>query len=283
MAKIIDGKELARQIRDEVKREVSELAAKRGVVPKLAVVLVGDDPGSQIYVRNKEKACAEVGIVGETKRLPSTVKQGELNDLIKLLNADSSVDGILVQLPLPKGLDPEAALIEISPKKDVDGLHPMNLGKLLRGEKPFFLPCTPHGCLKMILSTGVGIKGKEAVIVGRSNIVGKPMALLLLQEHATVTICHSRTRNLKEVCLRGDILVAAVGSPSLVKGEMVKEGAVVIDVGMNRLPEKLVGDVDYESASKRAGFISPVPGGVGPMTIALLLRNTLEAAKRRGQ
>jgi methylenetetrahydrofolate dehydrogenase (NADP+)/methenyltetrahydrofolate cyclohydrolase len=278
MGEIIDGKALALRIRGGVAEQVKKLKAGKGVDPKLSVVLVGDDPASQVYVRNKEKACAEAGIVSETHRIASSVKQKELIELIRKLNRERSVHGVLVQLPLPKHIDPVAVLNEISPDKDVDGLHPVNMGKLLKGEALRFVPCTPQGIMAMILSTGTEIKGKEAVVVGRSNIVGKPVALLLLKEHATVTICHSRTRDLGEVVRRADILIAAVGSPRIIHGDMVKEGAVVIDVGMNRVEGKLVGDVDYEKARERASFITPVPGGVGPMTIAMLLKNTLTAA-----
>lgn len=281
MAKIIDGKALAKKIRDEVKIDVARLKERKGIIPKLAVVLVGEDPPSQIYVRNKERACAEVGIASEARRIPSSIKQKELVDLIKTLNNDETISGILVQLPLPQGLDETEALNEIKEEKDVDGLHPTNMGKLLKGEDPLFIPCTPQGIMELILSTGVEIKGKEAVVIGRSNIVGKPAAILLLQSHATVTICHSRTKDLGEVVKRADILVAAVGSPAIVHGKMVKEGAIVIDVGTNRVGEKLVGDVDYESANQRAAYITPVPGGVGPMTIAMLLKNTYKAAERQ--
>jgi methylenetetrahydrofolate dehydrogenase (NADP+)/methenyltetrahydrofolate cyclohydrolase len=281
MAGIINGKMIAEGIRREIKAQAAELKAKSNLTIKLAVVLVGDDPGSQIYVRNKERACHEVGIEGMTIRLSSTTNQRELNETIAELNRDKAVDGILVQLPLPKPLSPEEALLKIAPEKDVDGLHPLNLGKLLRGEVPFFLPCTPSGCMELILSTGQKIEGKEAVIVGRSNIVGKPMALMLLKENATVTVCHSKTKDLAAVCRRADILVAAIGVPEFIKGEMVKAGATIVDVGMNRLPEGLVGDVEFKSASQKAGYITPVPGGVGPMTIAMLLKNTLLAAKRK--
>ncbi|MFH1347662.1 MAG: bifunctional methylenetetrahydrofolate dehydrogenase/methenyltetrahydrofolate cyclohydrolase FolD [Candidatus Margulisiibacteriota bacterium] len=280
MVQIIDGKAIAMKIREGVGEEVKKLKDSKGIVPKLCVVLVGDDPASQVYVRNKEKACAKAGIISDTRRLPSTIKQKELIDIVKSLNSDKSVHGILVQLPLPKGLDPIAALDEISPEKDVDGLHPLNMGKLLRGEEPLFFPCTAHGIMELILSTGIEIKGKEAVVVGRSNIVGKPAALLLLQRHATVTICHSRTRDLGEVTRRADILVASVGSPGIVHGDMVKNGSIVIDVGVNRVGEKLVGDVDFDSAKGKAAYITPVPGGVGPMTIAMLLKNTLLAAEK---
>jgi methylenetetrahydrofolate dehydrogenase (NADP+)/methenyltetrahydrofolate cyclohydrolase len=280
MAEIIDGKGIAKRIRGEVAVAVEQLKSKKGIRPKLCVVLVGDDPASQIYVRGKEKACAEAGIVSDVHRLPSSIKQKELIELIKSLNKDKSVHGILVQLPLPKGLDPIAALNEISVEKDVDGLHPVNMGKLLRGEDPLFIPCTPQGIMELILSTGTEFKGKEAVVVGRSNIVGKPIALLLLQKHATVTICHSRTRDLGEVCRRADILVASVGSPRIIHGDMFKEGSIVIDVGVNRVEGKLVGDVDFDTAKAKSAYITPVPGGVGPMTIAMLLKNTLKAAKR---
>lgn len=280
MAQIIDGKIIAKRIRDEVAAQVRGLSVKGKEIPKLAVVLAGDDPGSQIYVRNKEKACAEVGIPSEVRRIPASVKEKELIDVVRQLNRDRSVHGILVQLPLPRGVDEKNVLDEISPEKDVDGLHPLNMGKLLKGEDPLFVPCTPQGVMELILSTGIEIKGKEAVVVGRSNIVGKPVSILLLQNHATVTICHSRTRDLGEVTRRAEILVAAVGSPGIIHGEMIREGAVVIDVGMNRVGEKLAGDVDFETAKERAGFLTPVPGGVGPMTIAMLLRNTLKAGQR---
>ena len=279
MVQIIDGKAIAMKIREGITEEVKKLKDSKGIIPKLCVVLVGDDPASQVYVRNKEKACAKAGMISDTRRLPSTIKQKELIDIVKSLNSDKSVHGILVQLPLPKGLDPIAALNEISPEKDVDGLHPLNMGKLLRGEEPLFLPCTAHGILELILSTGVEVKGKEVVVVGRSNIVGKPVALLLLQQHATVTICHSRTSDLGEVTRRADILVASVGSPGIIHGDMVKNGSIVIDVGVNRVGDKLVGDVDFAAAKDKAAYITPVPGGVGPMTIAMLLKNTLFAAK----
>lgn len=279
MVQMIDGKAIAKRIREEVAAEVANLKQNFGVTPKLSVVLVGDDPASQMYVRNKEKACAEVGISSEVRRIPASIKGKELMDIVRQLNQDRSVHGILVQLPLPGGIDEAKIIEEVSPAKDVDGLHPLNMGKLLKGENPRFIPCTPQGVIELILSTGIEIKGKEAVVVGRSNIVGKPVAILLLQRHATVTICHSRTCNLGEVTRRADILIAAVGSPNLIHGDMIKEGAVVVDVGINRVGEKLVGDVDFESARERAGYLTPVPGGVGPMTIAMLLKNTLTAAK----
>jgi methylenetetrahydrofolate dehydrogenase (NADP+)/methenyltetrahydrofolate cyclohydrolase len=280
MGKIIDGKARALEIREMLAKEVAELKTRKGIVPKLCVVLVGDDPASQVYVRNKEKACEKAGMISETHRLPATIKQSNLINLVKKLNNDSTVHGILVQLPLPIGLDPIAALNEISPEKDVDGLHPMNMGKLLRGEDPAFISCTPQGILDLILSTGTEIKGKKAVIVGRSNIVGKPIALLLLQNHATVTICHSRTPDLGAEVKIADILVASVGCPGIIRGEMVKKGSIVIDVGVNRVGDKLQGDVDFDGAKERAAYITPVPGGVGPMTIAMLLKNTLLGAKR---
>jgi methylenetetrahydrofolate dehydrogenase (NADP+) / methenyltetrahydrofolate cyclohydrolase len=283
MVKIINGKEMAAKIRGELKVEVEKIVREKKFTPKLDVILVGDDPGSQIYVRNKEKACQEVGISSETHRLPATTKQGELNGLIQRLNQDKKVNGILVQLPLPKGLDPIAALNLIDPAKDVDGIHPLNMGNLLRGEKPLFLPCTPSGIMEMVLSTGVSLEGKTAVVVGRSNIVGKPIAVMLLQKNATVTVCHSKTRDLAETVRSGDVVVAAVGSPELVRGEMIKEGAIVIDVGMNRVGDRWVGDVDYDGASKKAAYLSPVPGGVGPMTIAMLLKNTVLSAERAGR
>ena len=280
MVKIIDGKAIALSIREDLAKEVAALKKDKGLVPKLVVILVGEDPASQVYVRNKEKACEKAGILGETKRLPAKTSQNELESLIKTLNKDKSVHGILVQLPLPKGLDPIAALNVINPAKDVDGLHPLNMGKLLRGEDPLFSACTPSGIMELILSTGQEIKGKNAVVVGRSNIVGKPMAIMLLAKHATVTICHSRTKNLPEITKNADILVASVGSTHIIQGNMVKNGAIVIDVGMNRLNGKLVGDVEFDTAKEVAGYITPVPGGVGPMTIAMLLKNTLISAKR---
>ena len=278
MAQIIDGKSIAAKARSEVKAEVLKFISTGGPRPKLAVVLAGDDPASQVYVRNKERGCAEVGMASEVRRLPASTRQRDLIDIVRQLNADKGVHGILVQLPLPTGLNEREALDEVDPRKDVDGLHPLNMGKLLKGDDSGFVPCTPQGVIEIILSTGIDLAGKAAVVVGRSNLVGKPMALLLLQNNATVTICHSRTVNLGEVTKRADILVAAVGSPRIIHGEMIKQGAVVVDVGPNRVGDKLVGDVDFDSAEERAAFITPVPGGVGPMTIALLLRNTLKAA-----
>lgn len=277
-AKIIDGKLIAKGIRGQICDEIGKLRQAHLPVPKLAVILAGDDPASQIYVRNKERACQEVGMLSEVVRMPASVSQEALRAEIERLNRDLSVHGILVQLPLPKGLDEGAALNAISPAKDIDGLNTFNMGKLIKGEKDGFVPCTPQGIIELILSTGTSIEGKEAVVVGRSNIVGKPTALLLLQKNATVTLCHSRTQNLGTVTRRAEILVAAVGSPGIIRAEMVKVGAVVIDVGTNRAGEKLLGDVDFEAVKEKAGYLSPVPGGVGPMTIAMLLKNTLKAA-----
>ncbi len=279
-AKIISGKEIAAQVRSELKREIEELKARAGVTPGLTVVLVGENPASLVYVRNKVKACEEVGIRSTQHKLPDTTTQAELLGLIRDLNASKDVHGILVQLPLPKQIDEEVILEEISPSKDVDGFHPYNMGRLMIGN-PLLQPCTPFGVMRLIDSTGIDLSGKEAVVVGRSNIVGKPMAMMLLRRNATVTICHSKTKDLSERVRKADVVVAAVGRAEFVKGDWIKEGAVVIDVGINRTPEgRLVGDVDFEGASERAGFITPVPGGVGPMTIAMLLKNTVEAAKR---
>ena len=277
---IIDGKALAKQKRVEMTQIVQELKAM-GVTPGLAVVLVGEDPASEIYVRNKHKACEEVGIYSRVIKLPEDTKEEDLLKLIDELNQDSALDGILVQLPLPKQIDSDKVIERILPNKDVDGFHPVNAGKLLTGQAGF-VSCTPLGILELIKSTGIDISGKEAVVIGRSNIVGKPVAHLLLQENATVTICHSKTKNLKEVCQRADILVAAIGKPQLITADYVKEGAVVIDVGINRLPDgKLVGDVAFETVKEKASYITPVPGGVGPMTITMLLSNTLLSAKNR--
>ncbi len=275
--KIISGKAVASRVKNELRIEVEKLK-EEGIVPGLVVVLVGEDPASLIYVRNKERTCKELGINSWVERLPATIEKDELLQLIKKLNADPKVNGMLVQLPLPKHFPEEEVTNLISPEKDVDGFHPVNLGRLMRGQEGA-LPCTPAGVMELIRESGVEIAGKECVVVGRSNIVGKPMFHLLLKEHGTVTVCHSRTRNLGEICRRADILVVAVGKPGLINGEMIKPGAVVIDVGMNRLESgKVVGDVDYDSALKVAGAITPVPGGVGPMTIAMLMKNTVKAA-----
>lgn len=278
-ATIIDGKAMAAQVREQVKREAEELAG-RGIVPGLTVVLVGDDPASQIYVRNKAVSCEKVGFRSEVIRLPADTSEADLLELIDGLNRNPAVHGILVQLPLPGHINEEKVLLAISPDKDVDGFHPVNVGNLSIG-RDAFLPCTPAGCIDMIRSTGMDITGKHAVVIGRSNIVGKPMAMLLLRENATVTVCHSRTENIAEIARQADILVAAVGRTRLVKRDWVKPGAVVIDVGMNRLENgKLAGDVDFDDVREVAGHLTPVPGGVGPMTIAMLLKNTLVAAKR---
>ncbi len=278
MAEIISGKVIAGIIKEEVKLDVERLKAK-GIHPKLCVVLVGGDPASQIYVNNKEKACAETGLLSEIFRLPAEASQEEIIELISKLNEDKGVHGILLQLPIPKGLDEKKILDRISPKKDVDGLHTENMGRLLKGEKGAFVPCTPNGVMRMLLSTGISVEGKEAVVIGRSNIVGKPMALLLLNANATVTMCHSKTKDLPSIVKRGDIVVAAIGKSKFVKGDWIKEGAVVVDVGMNRTPEGLFGDVDFESAKEKASYITPVPGGVGLMTVAMLLKNTIASAE----
>ncbi|WP_447977816.1 bifunctional methylenetetrahydrofolate dehydrogenase/methenyltetrahydrofolate cyclohydrolase FolD [Candidatus Nitrospira bockiana] len=279
-ARLIDGKALAQTIRERIGKEVAELVAKTGVRPGLAAILVGDDPASKLYVKNKQKACDAAGIYVDEHKLPATTTQAELLALIDKVNRDPKVHGILVQLPLPKQIDSKVILDAVTPAKDADGFHPCNIGRLVEGN-PTFVPCTPKGVIKMIESTGVSIEGKRAVVVGRSNIVGKPAALLLLHRHATVTVCHSKTKDLPAVCREADLLVVAIGKARFVTADMVKPGAVVIDVGVNRLDDgTFVGDVDFGPVSERAGWISPVPGGVGPMTIAMLLDNTLESAKR---
>ena len=279
MLKLIDGKQLAQKRREEIKRTVEQLKAK-GIVPGLAVVLVGEDAASQIYVRNKEKACEEVGFYSEVYRLPESTSQEELLQLIKRLNHDEKIHGLLVQLPVPAHIDEKAVIHAMDARKDVDVFLPENLGSLLIGE-PAFEPCTPKGCIDLIKQTGIEITGKKAVVVGRSNIVGKPVAMMLLRENATVTICHSKTKNLKEELLTADIVVAAVGKSNFITGDMIKDGAVVIDVGMNRLENgKLTGDVDQASLEGRDCWLTPVPGGVGPMTITMLMQNTLESATR---
>ncbi len=279
-AQLIDGKALALRIRERIAKDVVDLRARSGLRPGLATFLVGEDPASAVYVRNKQKACDAAGIVVEDHKLPATTSQEELLALIRKANDDPKIHGILVQLPLPRQIDSAAILQAVSPRKDADGFHPFNMGQLIQGQASF-IPCTPHGVIKMIESTGVPIEGKRAVIVGRSNIVGKPAALLLMHRNATVTVCHSRTRDLDQVCRSAEILVVAIGRPKFVTGNMVGQGAVVIDVGVNRLQDgTLTGDVDFEPAREKAAWISPVPGGVGPMTIAMLLDNTLESAKR---
>ena len=284
-ARVIDGKAAATSLRANVAVEVAKFRAATGRAPGLAVVLVGEDPASAVYVRNKGKATIEAGMESFEHKLPAETGEAELLDLIERLNADSAVDGILVQLPLPDHIDATKVLLSIDPDKDVDGFHPINVGRLATGMDGF-VPCTPLGCLKLLRAELGDLTGKDAVVIGRSNIVGKPMAMLLLGDHCTVTIAHSRTRDLPEVVRRADIVVAAVGRPGMVKGNWLKPGATVIDVGINRVPgeagkSKLVGDVDFASASEVAGAITPVPGGVGPMTIACLIRNTMVSAARR--
>lgn len=279
MANIIDGKAISAQIREEIAEKVKLYNEKTGLRPGLAVIIVGENPASQVYVRNKKKACEQVGFNSWVYEMPESTTQDELNALIDQLNGDHGVHGILVQLPLPKHLDEEEVILRIKPEKDVDAFHPYNVGRITIGD-PKFLPCTPAGIMKLLKRSNIEISGKECVVIGRSNIVGKPMALLLLAENGTVTVCHSRTKNLKEVCRRADILVVAIGRADFVTDDMVKEGAVVIDVGMNRNAEgKLTGDVDFASVSEVASYITPVPGGVGPMTITMLLQNTLTAAE----
>ena len=279
-AHLIDGKALALSIREQIGKDVAHLSGQASVTPGLAAILVGDDPASAIYVKNKKTACGKAGIYAEENKLPATTTQSELLALIEKKNADPKIHGILVQLPLPKQIDSKVILEAVSPEKDVDGFHPYNVGRLVAAE-PVFVPCTPKGVMRMIESTGQPIEGKRAVIIGRSNIVGKPVALLLMHANATVTVCHSRTKNLPAVCQEADIAVAAIGRANFVTRDMIKEGAIVIDVGINRLEDgRLVGDVDFEAAKEQAGWITPVPGGVGPMTIAMLLQNTLESAKR---
>lgn len=279
MAIIVSGKEVSASIRERLKEDTKEFVKEHGYAPGLAVIIVGEDPASKVYVNNKHKACLEVGFTSEVYRLPQETTMEELLALVDKLNADDKIHGILCQLPLPKHLNEEQVILRINPDKDVDAFHPINTGKIMIGNHSF-VPCTPAGVMRLIESTGTDVCGKECVVVGRSNIVGKPQAMLLLQKNGTVTICHSRTRDLKEVAKRADILVVAVGIPNFITGDMIKEGAVVMDVGINRTEDgKLVGDVDFESAKKVAGYITPVPGGVGPMTITMLLENTLTAAK----
>ena len=291
-AELIDGVRIARSVRDDVAREVTALRGK-GITPGLTVILVGDDPASAVYVRSKGKACDEAGMASETIRLPATTTQDELLRHIDRLNADTMVHGILVQMPLPKHIDPDTVLRRMNPAKDVDGFHPINVGKLLIGEKDGFAPCTPAGVQEMLVRTGVDTRGMECVVIGRSNIVGKPMAALLMQDragaNATVTICHRHTRALGEHTRRADLIIAAAGRPGVLTREMVKPGAVVIDVGINRVTDpaakngyRLVGDVEFNGVREVASYITPVPGGVGPMTIAMLLRNTVKAAAAQG-
>ena len=278
MAKIIDGKAISAAVRGEIKENTQKLIAETGITPGLAVIIVGTDPASQVYVRNKRRACEEVGFYSEAYELPEETTQEELEALVDKLNADPAIHGILCQLPLPKHLNEESILLRIDPKKDVDAFHPYNVGRIMIGNQKF-LPCTPAGVMELIHRSGIDCTGKECVVVGRSNIVGKPMAMLLLQANGTVTICHSRTKDLSEVTRRADILVVAIGKADFVTGDMVKEEAVVIDVGMNRKADgKLTGDVDFATVAPKASYITPVPGGVGPMTITMLMQNTLTAA-----
>jgi len=275
---ILDGKALSKRIKDNLKEEVAKLK-EEGVKVGLSVIIVGDDPASRVYVNNKKKACEEIGIYSEEYALPSEATEQEVIDIINTLNERDDISGILVQLPLPKHINETNIINAISYKKDVDAFHPVNVGKIMTGDFDF-LPCTPAGVMELIKESGVSVEGKECVVIGRSNIVGKPQAMLLLHQNGTVTICHSKTKNLKEVTKRADILVAAVGRPKFVTADMVKEGAVVIDVGINRTEEgKLVGDVDFENVKDTAYAITPVPGGVGPMTIAMLMKNTVKAAR----
>ncbi len=279
---IIDGKKLAKTTRENLRLEVEELKGN-GINPKLAVIMVGNNSASQIYVRNKSRACDEVGIEFEEYLLPATTEQSELLNLIDKLNKQEDINGILLQSPIPDGLDINEAFRKISPEKDVDGFHPVNVGKLVLGQDTF-VSCTPYGIMRMFEAYNIDLEGKNAVVIGRSNIVGKPMSHCLLNKNATVTICHSRTKNLAEITKRADILVAAIGKAEFVKADMVKEGAVVIDVGINRTEEgKLKGDVDFENVSKKASYITPVPGGVGPMTIAMLMNNVVKAAKMQNK
>ena len=281
MANLINGKEISAAIRAEIKEATELFYKEQGFRPGLAVIIVGEDPASRVYVRNKRLACDEVGFYSETYELPAETTQEELNDLVDRLNADDTIHGILCQLPLPSHLDEKEVILRIDPRKDVDAFHPINVGKIMIGDYDF-LPCTPAGVMELLERSGIEISGKECVVVGRSNIVGKPQAMLLLHANGTVTVCHSRTKNLAEVCRRADILVAAIGKADFFTADMVKEGAVVIDVGMNRRPDgKLTGDVDFASVAPKASYITPVPGGVGPMTITMLLKNTLTAARNR--
>jgi len=288
-AQIIDGKQVAANMREELKAEVAKLKEK-GIVPGLGVILVGEDPASSSYVTAKERSCEEIGIYSDDNRLPADISQAQLIGLVRKMNDDPRINGILVQLPLPKGLNEAEVLLTIDPAKDVDGFHPMNVGKMMVGEKAF-LPCTPHGIIQLLLRSGVKIEGANIVIVGRSNIVGKPLANMLIQKNdkgnATVTVCHTRTKDLAFHTKQADIVVAAAGRPNTITADMIKDGAVVIDVGVNQVEDatkkrgyRLVGDVDFEQVREKASFITPVPGGVGPMTITMLLYNTVASAKR---
>jgi len=278
MPVIIDGKKISQDVRNEIREKTLRLKKEKGIVPGLAVILVGDDPASQIYVRGKKNACEEVGFLSKEFRLPADTSEAKLLDIIDELNHDHEIHGLLVQLPVPDHIRTDAIIEAIDPRKDVDGFHPYNVGRLFSGN-PYHRSCTPAGIIELLDRYEIELKGKEAVIVGRSNIVGKPLIMMLLERHATVTVCHTRTKDLSEVTKRAEILVAAAGSPGMITGDMIRAGAVVIDVGINRLDTgKLVGDVAFADACERASYITPVPGGVGPMTIAMLLRNTLGAA-----
>lgn len=282
MAMIIDGKKISQEIKDELKLEVEEMVLQ-GIQPTLAVVIVGEDPASQVYVRNKKRACSHVGIRSLSYELPSDTKEEALLELVQELNAREDVHGILVQLPLPKHMDEDKVIRTIAPDKDVDGFHPMNVGRLSIGQEGF-VSCTPAGIIELLKRSDIPIEGARCVVVGRSNIVGKPVSMLLLRENGTVTTCHSRTKDLEGVCREADILVAAIGIPKFVKASFVKKGAAVIDVGVNRLEDgTLCGDVDYAACAAKAGAITPVPGGVGPMTIAMLMKNCVLSAKRAGR
>lgn len=280
-AQILSGKELSAEIREQLKKRVAELKKEKGIIPGLAVIQVGDDGGSTIYVNNKEKACAEVGIYSEVNRLPEETTQDELLAMVGQYNNNPKIHGLLVQLPLPSHIDETEILKAINPQKDVDGFHVQNAGSLFTG-LPGLVACTPKGIIKLIKKSGIDLTGKSAVVIGRSNIVGKPVAMLLLNENATVTICHSKTKNLPEVCAQADVLVAAIGRPEFVTKEFIKPGAVVIDVGTSRVDGKLKGDVKFDEVSEVAGYITPVPGGVGPMTITMLMENTVDAGEMYG-
>lgn len=280
MAKIINGKEISAAIREELKLKTAEFVKAHGIRPGLAVIIVGNDPASKVYVRNKRLACEEIGFYSQVWELPAETTQQQLNAFIAKLNVDPDIHGILCQLPLPPHLDENEVIRRIDPKKDVDAFHPVNVGRIMIGDYSF-LPCTPAGVMALLQRSGIEIAGKECVVVGRSNIVGKPQAMLLLHAHGTVTVCHSRTKNLAEICRRADILVAAIGKADFFTADMIKEGAVVIDVGMNRRADgTLTGDVDFASVEPKASYITPVPGGVGPMTITMLMQNTLTAAEQ---
>lgn len=280
MAKIIDGKAVSAEVRAEIKAETEKFISESGITPGLAVIIVGNNPASQVYVRNKKRACGEVGFFSTVIEMPEETTESELLDKIAELNSDEKIHGILVQLPLPKHISEEKIILAIDPKKDVDAFHPYNVGRIVTGDYDL-APCTPSGVMELLRRYGISVRGKECVIAGRSNIVGKPMALLMLSADATVTVCHSKTANLAEVCRRADILITAIGKPKFFGADAVKDGAVVIDVGINRTEDgKLCGDVDFDTVLDKVSAITPVPGGVGPMTITMLLRNTLSAAKK---